>query len=185
MPSAVPRTAFEQTGVYGKSTAAHAEHAADGIIETARLLRGSIHDGQAYAVHDVEHGLAVVALKFVPVEVDNEVGRDVADAARDYYGAVGIVGNLYVGVSVFDSREKFVGVRNFHLIGHDEIEIAAVTARRAELFRIPREREREREHGRGREKEQYTCQCVFQLHTLPPSASGDSDACTNRTFISV
>ena len=65
-------------------------------------LRG-VDDRHADAFGDVEHGFAVVALKFVPVQIQNEIGPHVGDARGDDQRVFHTVVDLDVGITATGS----------------------------------------------------------------------------------
>ena len=160
----------------GEGAAADLQHAADGVVEGARLRSGRIDDGHAHAVDDVEHRLAVVALDLVPVQVEDEVGADVGHARGDDERVFDLVGDLDVGIAVFDRGDEFFDVVDFDLFGDDEVHVAAVNFRAGLcIFDVAALREQHAEHRAEHEQQrQKGDQAAFRfdpLHAPPPSSA--------------
>ena len=162
--------AFKLSRRDGEGAAADAQHAADGVIKAARLFLGRIDDGELDALRDVEERFAVVPLDLVAVEVDDEVGIDVADPARNDERVIHFVLDLDVVVAVFDGGEKLVHRLDLHLIGDDVIEIARINAFRLRFLRVSAQRERHGEHGENGERQENGKEYAsdFCSHITPP-----------------
>ena len=186
-------TADERARRHGERAAADLQHAADGVVEGAFLLRRGIDDGEAHAVFDVEHRVAVVALDLVPVQVEDEVGADVRHARRDDERVIHAVRDLDVGVTVLDGGDQLFDRFDFHLFGDDVFHVAVVNIRTGDgFFDVPRLREEHAQKGaQHQEQRKKAEQSVFifqllpRLHTPPPSAAGLSDACANSAVSTV
>ena len=182
---AVTGAAFKESRCDGDGAAVNVEHAADGVIKAAAPF--GVDDGEADALGDVEHGLAVVALQFIAVEVDGQVGIDVGRAARDDERVVDIVGDLDVRVTVFDGVEKFVHRGDDHVVRHGIDQFAVISAVRFLLGGVSRRREGKAHQGDDEQaqKDADGNSLLLFVHAAPPSAEvpmpATSDLCTKST----
>ena len=106
------------------------------------------------------------------VEVDDEVGIDVADAARNDERVIYAVRDLDIAVSVFDGGKKFVDRFDLHLVGNDVVEISRINSVRFRLVRKSAHCQRDGEQGDDgkaqKDREQYFFD--FCVHITPPIA---------------
>ena len=73
------------------------------------LLAGVVHEHDGDALRDIEHGISAVAHDHRAVEIEHKIGRDVLHVRRDDEGLLSVVGDLNIGITVFNGVVEFLG----------------------------------------------------------------------------